>query len=86
MRRRSEITQISDLACSAAGTAQNSWAQAIRRAQPPEQLGLQACATAPGHRCPACNCLSATIIKGLRLQGVGSSGELTVTIRTAAEG
>uniref|UniRef100_A0A8C3BX57 Uncharacterized protein n=1 Tax=Cairina moschata TaxID=8855 RepID=A0A8C3BX57_CAIMO len=36
-----------------ASGAQNSWAQAIRRAQPPEQLGLQACATAPGHRCPA---------------------------------
>uniref|UniRef100_A0A8C9KUB4 Uncharacterized protein n=1 Tax=Serinus canaria TaxID=9135 RepID=A0A8C9KUB4_SERCA len=26
----------------------NSWAQAIRRAQPPRQLGLQARATAPG--------------------------------------
>uniref|UniRef100_A0A8B9U9A0 Uncharacterized protein n=1 Tax=Anas zonorhyncha TaxID=75864 RepID=A0A8B9U9A0_9AVES len=41
------------LTCSVSDLAQNSWAQAIRRAQPPEQLGLQACATAPGHRCPA---------------------------------
>uniref|UniRef100_A0A8C3CNQ2 Uncharacterized protein n=1 Tax=Cairina moschata TaxID=8855 RepID=A0A8C3CNQ2_CAIMO len=40
------------LTCSVSDLAQNSWAQAIRRAQPPEQLGLQACATAPGHRCP----------------------------------
>uniref|UniRef100_A0A8C3EUA5 Uncharacterized protein n=1 Tax=Corvus moneduloides TaxID=1196302 RepID=A0A8C3EUA5_CORMO len=30
------------------GVSQNSWAQAIRRAQPPRQLGLQARATAPG--------------------------------------
>uniref|UniRef100_A0A674HQM2 Uncharacterized protein n=1 Tax=Taeniopygia guttata TaxID=59729 RepID=A0A674HQM2_TAEGU len=38
--------------CFGAGVWGNSWAQAIRRAQPPRQLGLQACATAPGARSP----------------------------------
>uniref|UniRef100_A0A803W5L8 Uncharacterized protein n=1 Tax=Ficedula albicollis TaxID=59894 RepID=A0A803W5L8_FICAL len=40
------------LTCSVSDLAQNSWAQAIRRAQPPRQLGLQARATAPGARSP----------------------------------